>query len=32
MEEEFLRKYGLLGQQPQSAYGSDPFLVENGLA
>jgi len=32
MEEEFLRKYGILGQQPQVAYGSDPFLVDNGLA
>ena len=32
LEEEFLRKYGILGQQPQISYGSDPFLVENGLA
>ena len=31
MEEEFLRKYGMLGQQPQVAYGNDPFLVDNGL-
>ena len=31
MEEEFLRKYGILGQQPQIAYGNDPFLVDNGL-
>ena len=32
LEQEFLQKYRMLGQQPQVAYGNDPFLVENGLA
>ena len=32
LEQEFLQKYRMLGQQPQVAYGSDPFLLENGLA
>mgnify|MGYP003140103555 CR=1 FL=1 len=31
LEQEFLQKYGMLSQQPQVAYGNDPFLVQNGL-
>tara|TARA_B100000073_G_scaffold201105_1_gene166501 strand:+ start:204 stop:866 length:663 start_codon:yes stop_codon:yes gene_type:complete len=32
LEQEILAKYGILGQPYQTGYGSDPFLVENGLA
>ena len=32
LEQELLAKYGMLGQSYQTGYGSDPFLLENGLA